>query len=129
MPKTVIQWIHRLPIDAGVTVDVVEGGYTVGAALQNTFLDVSRHPLFSFSLYCDVPCQLVLNGAFQAVAPVNPFVVVIFGAGVIIHTPQLPAPFNLAPWIVVPYPLLNIQLTIPGIVNAAIVRFYGVAFD
>jgi hypothetical protein len=129
MPRTIIQWIHRTAINAGVTVTVVEGGYTAGAALQNTFIDVSRHPKFAFSLYCDVQPRLILNGCLQAVAPLDPFVAVTFAAATIIHTPQLPAPFALQAFIIVPYPLLNIQLNIPGGVNAAVVRFYGVAFD
>lgn len=129
MPKTIIQWIHRTAINAGVTVTVVEGGYTVAPLLQSTFVDVSRHPKFAFSLYCDVQCRLILNGCLQAVAPVDPFIAVTFAAATIITTPQLPAPYNLQEFIIVPYPLLNIQLNIPGAVNAAVLRFYGVAFD
>ena len=129
MPKNIIQWLRVEPINAGVTVTVVMGGYTAAPLLQNTFVDVSRHPSFAFSLYCDVACRLILNGCFQAVAPVDPFVAVTFAAATIITTPQLPAPYNLQEAIIVPYPLLNIQLNIPGGVNAAVLRFYGVAFD
>ena len=129
MPRNIIEWLRTDIILAGVTVDVVLGGHTADPLLQNTFVPVPRHPKFAFSLYCDVQCRLILNGCFQAAAPLDPFVAVTFAAATIVTTPQLPAPYNLQHFIVVPYPLLNVQLNIPGIVNSAVLRFYALAFD
>lgn len=134
MAKSIIQWMHYSGvadhIGAGNTVDVHLSGNRLNAALASTVVDVSRHPSFAFSLFSDVPVQVTLQGGSTTlVGSFHNLFSVLFAGGAVVTTPNLPAPFNLAPAILLPYPMIRVRLTVPGIVADTEVQFYGVAFD